>query len=256
MHANHAQSTGKDILLGSGECEKVLKCDLLKIFEGARNSQVDPYYLDRTGRNRFAASQLNKLPVSSILNLGGGGHRHLQQSLGRKDIMVYEMDIQGDCDLRVNLDQLQGLPFDDRSFDVVCAFDVLEHLENFHLINDEMYRVARDYVLISLPNSAAEIFYDAFWNRPQIESNKNRGTYSIFYGLPLVPPDDRHRWWLYFQDIVRFYYYFSLKNNADLEFWVPKLNFKKRLFQKIFGKHLYYTFFCPHVWVKIKKRQS
>lgn len=227
--------------------------DLMKVFEAHHNALINPLYEDRADRNRFAALQLTD-GVKRILNLGGGGKRHLKQSIGSGGVDVFEVDLQGDCDLKVNLDEIVSLPFEDRSFDVACAFDVLEHLEKFHQINEEMFRVAKKYVLISLPNSASEVFYDAFWNRAQKEYDLERGVFSKFYGLPMVPPSDRHRWWLYFQDIVRFYYLFSLKNDARLEFWTPRLSLKKKIFKALFGAHLYYTFFCPVVWIKIERR--
>lgn len=234
--------------------EAVLKAKLIDVFELCRNDSVDPFYLDRMGRNEFAATQLKKSPsVTKILNIGGGGQRHLAACLNDARITVTEVDIQGDCDLKINLDTIAELPYEDESFDVVCAFDVLEHLESFHLINDEMFRVAKDFVLISLPNSAAEIFYDVLWGRAQKEQNINRGVFSKFYGLPLKTPDDRHRWWLYFHDIIRFYFLFSLEKSVKVEYWIPTLNFKKRLFRTVFGKHIYYTFFCPTVWIKIYK---
>lgn len=231
---------------------RVLECNLLEFFETHRNSDVNPVYIDRADRNRFAAAQLQRAPAKRILNLGGGGARHLQARLPQ-DVSVFEIDMQGDCDLQVNLDSLPTLPFEDNSFDVACAFDVLEHLENFHLLNAEMFRVAKDYMLVSLPNSAAEIPFDVLRNRPQKHAELDRGTYSQFYGLPLRPPSDRHRWWIYFQDIVRFYYFFSLQYGASVEFWTPRLNLKKKLFRAVFGGHFYYSFFCPFIWIKIKK---
>lgn len=233
--------------------DHVLASDLMDVFNSYNNNNINPYYLERAGRNEFAARQLNRYNVKKILNLGGGGCRHLKNSLNNDDINVYEVDLQGDCDLRVDIDSLSALPFDNCSFDVVCAFDVLEHLENFHLINEEMFRVAKDFVLISLPNSSCEIFFDVLFNRPQKERDMNRGVYSKFYGLPLVSPVDRHRWWIYFFDVIRYYYCFSLKNNAKIEFWTLKLNFKRKLFKFIFGARLYYTFFSPHIWIKITK---
>ena len=234
--------------------QHVLRSDLLEVFKTHRNPSINPYYLDRADRNRFAAEQLQRTQARRILNLGGGGARHLQASLPNNGTEVYEVDIEGDCDLKVNLDTLPALPFDDGSFDVVCAFDVLEHLENFHLLNEEMFRVAKDYILISLPNSAAEIFLDFLRNRPQRQPDLDSGTFSKYYGLPLRPPTDRHRWWIYFHDIIRFYFYFSLKHDASLEFWSPRLNIKKSLFKAVFGSHIYYSFFCPLVWIKLRKR--
>lgn len=233
--------------------QRVLGSDLLEVFARHRNPDVDPQYVDRADRNRFAATQLQRTPLSRILNLGGGGARHLQATLANRAIDVYEIDIQGDCDLRVDLDTLPRLPFDDASFDVACAFDVLEHLEHFHRMNEEMFRVAKDYMLISLPNSAAELCYDFLRNRPQRQADPDRGTFSYFYGLPLRAPSDRHRWWLYFHDIVRFYHHFALRHGAVLEFWTPRLTVKKRLFKAVFGSHLYHSLFCPYVWIKLSK---
>lgn len=235
--------------------KEVLGCDLLQIFEAHRNRGVDPYYVDRADRNRFAAEQLRGTAIKRILNLGGGGARHLQANLGETSAKVFEVDVQGECDLKLNLDTISRLPFENDSFDVACAFDVLEHLENFHLLNEEMLRVAKNYVLISLPNSAAEIPYEFFRNRPQKHADCNSGAFSKFYGLPLKAPTDRHRWWIYFHDIVRFYLYFSRKHNVALEFWTPRLNMRKTLFKSVFGPHLYYSFFCPFVWIKLTKQK-
>jgi SAM-dependent methyltransferase len=45
------------------------------------------------------------------------------------------------------------LPFQDRSFDTVLMFEVLEHVTNFEPLLAEAFRVARKNVLITVPNS-------------------------------------------------------------------------------------------------------
>ena len=256
MNLNMKSTTSYCMPIDDDIYHRVLQSDLIKIFEEHHDKKINPHYIDRAGRNRFAADQLQSTPIDRILNLGGGGRRHLKESLTKSVTEVYEIDIQGDCDMEVNLDTLKVLPFADQSFDVVCAFDVLEHLENFHLLNDEMFRIAKDYVLISLPNSATDLFFDVLRNRTQKAPDMDRGVFSKFYGLPIMPPSDRHRWWISFHDVIRFYYYFSLKNNATLEFWTLKPNFKKWLFKSIFGSHIYHAYFCPHIWIKLGKRPT
>lgn len=254
MHDHTSPDLSREVSADKDSRERAMNCDLQKIFGAHRNPDINPHYIERADRNRFAARELQKTEVRKILNLGGGGARHLKASLPHNDIDVFEIDIQGDCDLKVNLDALTRLPFTDQSFDVTCAFDVLEHLENFHLLHEEMLRVSKDYVLISLPNSTTEIVFNLLRNKPKIDRPSHEGVFSKFYGLPLEYPSDRHRWWIYFEDIVRFYYYFSLKHELSLEFWTPRLSFRKGLFKTIFGARIYYSFFCPHVWIKISRK--
>ena len=45
------------------------------------------------------------------------------------------------------------LPFDDRSFDSVLMFEVLEHVEDVEKLLAEGFRVARKNILITVPNS-------------------------------------------------------------------------------------------------------
>lgn len=228
--------------------------DLYNFFRAKRNDLVSPIYYDREGRNQFAAKEIHKLSnISKILNIGGGGKRHLKSALNLSSIEVTEIDIQGDCDIKADLDKIKQLPFQDGEFDLACAFDVLEHLENFHLMNDELLRVSKQFVLISLPNSASEFYCGPLRNKYINRDVDNEGCYSIFYGLPLSKPIDRHRWWIYFLDIIRYYYAFSDKHGVQVEFWTEKENLRKKLFRYVFGEHLCLTLFCPNVWILIKK---
>lgn len=232
---------------------EALVSDFVKVFERHRNDKVNPVYEDRASRNVFAANRLREAEVHQILNIGGGGARHLQGSLSPAKVSVFEVDIQGDCDLKVNLDSLSRLPFSDGEYEVACAFDVLEHLENFHLMNEELLRVARRFVLISLPNSPTEIARNLRPAKPDAARDPSQGALSKYYGIPLRRPEDRHRWWMYFNDVIRYYYYIAKVKNLELEFWTPRLNIKKRLFRSVFGGHMYYNFFCPVIWIKLSK---
>jgi len=212
-----------------------------------------PAYDDREGRNRWAASIVKAFPGKRILNLGGGGRRYLQKYLD-PDHHVHEVDIVGDHDTNLDLDKIDRLPFEDGSFDTCCAFEVLEHLEQFHLVCDEMYRVCKSTLLISLPNSGVEMVgicrNTRFYNDPL-----ENGVYSKFYGLPLGAPEDRHRWWLTFEDIVRYFVWFEEAKSCNVSFYIPDdaYSLKRKIFRHLISDRLYLTFFCSTVWIKIQK---
>ncbi|MGI6455529.1 MAG: class I SAM-dependent methyltransferase [bacterium] len=94
------------------------------------------------------------------------------------------VDIAGNPDIQLNLEQIERLPFDDNQFDCVVCNDVLEHLDNFHFVFGELLRVSRKYVIISLPNC---------WIAARSPIARGYGSFT-HYGLPLEPPPDRHKW--------------------------------------------------------------
>ena len=77
------------------------------------------------------------------------------------------------------------LPFNDNSFDIVCALDVLEHLENVHSAFKEVKRIGKKAAVISLPNIAHQSFRLRFLTQGYLS-----GKYT-FHDSPVV---DRHRW--------------------------------------------------------------
>jgi len=158
----------------------------------------------------------------------------------------------GDCDLKLDLDSIDVLPFADGEFEMACAMDVLEHLENFHRINDELFRVSSKCVLISLPNSATE-FLQVAMARADLGPKEERGYFSKYYGLPLNPPVDRHRWWLYPQDIVRFYENFASNHGCKVTYFIPGTNLTRSIARLILGKHIYHTFLMPHIAILLEK---
>ena len=227
--------------------------DLLREFSKRLNEDVTPFYEDREGRNRWAASFVKTFPGREIINLGGGGKRHLGTHLG-PDWQVHEIDIGGDCDTILNLDSVDRLPFEDGSFDTGCALEVLEHLESFHSTADELFRISRKTLLISLPNAAVEAFL-ILRNRRPYDDPASNGVYSKYFGLPLEVPDDRHRWWLTFEDIVRYFLYFEDRHACQVEFLIPKpdATLKRKLFRSLVGDRIFLNFFCTNVWIKVTK---
>jgi hypothetical protein len=224
--------------------------NLIKEFERRLDTSINPNFTDRKSRNDFVARSL-LADEASILNIGGGGKRHLKEALDDEK-QVFEIDMEGDCDLRINLDKIDRLEFQDESFDLCCAFDVLEHLEQFHLIYAEMLRIARQGVLVSLPVSSSEIPL-VLQNRKRKIPNLETGIYSKFYGLPLQHPTDRHRWWLYFDDIVTFFLNEEAEKPIKVSFYIRQSISWKGKMIRLISKRIYYNFVTPYIFIRITK---
>lgn len=99
--------------------------------------------------------------VDEILNAGarhvleiGPGPGIFKASMAAFDVKVETVDI--DPELAPDhLCSVTSMPFDDASYDAVCAFQVLEHLpfEISLQAFSEMARVSRKHVIISLPDA-------------------------------------------------------------------------------------------------------
>ncbi len=129
------------------------------------------------------------------------------------------MDITGAVDFKIDLNQIDQFPFEDAQFDLVCAFDVLEHIENIHQITEDVLRISGGYLLISSPNSLRDVVSIFRNKRQNIEKREVRGVYSKYYGLPLTAPYDRHRWWLNIEDIAEYFLVISKRKSLSVVFF-------------------------------------
>jgi SAM-dependent methyltransferase len=112
-------------------------------------------------------------------------------------------------DIELNLEKAP-LPFKDNEFDTVICLDVLEHLENIHAVFDELCRVSKKSIIISLPNPWSDLFTTLrIGNHSEEEGVK-------FYGLPPEKPLDRHRWFFSEKEAYNFVSYRSKKNGWNL----------------------------------------
>jgi hypothetical protein len=82
------------------------------------------------------------------------------------------------------------------------------------------------------------------------------GVYSKFYGLPIALPHDRHRWWLSFEDIIRYCLWYEESKSCAITFFIPddEFSLKRKLFRLVAGERRYLNMFCSSVWIKIQKR--
>ena len=171
-----------------------------------------PYrYTDRATKAVYIWKKYSEALRGSVLDVGcdAAPLRHL---VSRQDEYV-GVDMRPDADIVLNLDhdtRPDGtiLPFADRSFDTVLCTDVLEHVDRCHRVFDELCRVSRDRVIVSLPNPLGNM----------IESLK-KGTNGRmkYYGLPVEPPADRHRWFFGFEEAAEFMKGRGAKNQFAVE---------------------------------------
>jgi hypothetical protein len=168
-----------------------------------------PYY-DRESRNRFIVEHFNEYLGTSVLSIGGGGERLLSKFLPA-ETHFREIDKEGNPDLKLDLEKELPVPIDNQAFDTVVCTDVLEHLDNIHAVFEELVRISRKFIIISMPNPVFHLRYYIL-NQPERPLNASiqpeYGRYLKFYGLPLIPPPDRHKW---------FYGY------VDAEIWIQSL---------------------------------
>jgi SAM-dependent methyltransferase len=138
-------------------------------------------FRDRPDRPRFIGNRFRSYLAGRVLDVGCD-QAVLKSMLGSENYVGVGMT--SESDVKANLERAENLPFEDSSCDTVLCLDTLEHLNNFHAICNELFRIARKYVVISLPNC---------WC--QARRSMAKGSGAIWqYGLPLTPPQDRHKW--------------------------------------------------------------
>ncbi|MCC7059294.1 MAG: methyltransferase domain-containing protein [Burkholderiaceae bacterium] len=134
----------------------------------------------RAARSAYIASRFGRFLAPTLLDVG------CDEAVLRTLLPQVEytgIDIGGTPDLRLDLEQIERLPFVDGEFAATVCSDVLEHLDNLHSIFGELVRVSREHIVISLPNN---------WTNARRPIERGRGVIA-HYGLPPTPPADRHK---------------------------------------------------------------
>lgn len=146
---------------------------------------TDFQYVDRESKAEYVWQKYQSVLQGHLLDVGSD-NCYLRDRLP-SGVSYTGIGLGGNPDLQVDLER-QPIPFEDGQFDCVLCLDVLEHLDNIHAVFDELCRVSRRYVIVSLPNPWGD-----FYNMLRF-GDYRPGQPLKFYGLPVQPPQDRHKW--------------------------------------------------------------
>ena len=186
------------------------------------NEQIS--FKTRKSRTDFVNLHYSPFFGNNILDVGcfEAPLRHLV-----KNINYTGVDIAGDPDIQLNLEEVSLLPFIDNQFDFVMCIEVLEHIDNLHQIFDDLFRVSKKYILVSLPNC---------WGVARRKIERGKGHFS-HYGLPLDKPIDRHKW---FVNITQSRKFFEGKINESIKLVDLRVVEKPRLLPVRFYRKILY----------------
>ena len=123
--------------------------------------QVDKNHYDfskychfgRWASYHYQLKEVLDLSPASVLEVGVGDRVFGEYLKNNTQVSYKSIDIADDLKPDI-VGSVLSLPLDDNSFDVACAFEVLEHLEfeKFETALRELKRVSKKYVVISLPH--------------------------------------------------------------------------------------------------------
>jgi len=197
---------------------------------------------NRLERSKLIFEKYGEMLKGRVLDVGCW-ERDLKKFLDSNTEYV-GIDISGSPDIKVDLEK-QKIPFGDNFFDCVVCTDVLEHLDNIHDVFDELIRVSKKYIIVSLPNCYATNIMRVIFGK----------TESRFYGLPIEKPIDRHKWFLNYNQAENFIKERSKRNNAEVVRIDPII--KKRPIRNLIIKGFYgkraNNIIALYCWAIIKK---
>ena len=205
---------------------------------------------NRAERSQFISKIYKHYLKFSVLDVGCS--ENTLKSYLPENIKYVGIDISGKPDFIVNLEEDKLKMFEDQSFYIVVCTDVLEHLDNIHEIFDDLCRVSKKYIIVSLPNNWIQFKFSLMSGMAEHK----------FYGLPVDSPEDRHKWVFNHDQALNFLKLRGRKNNFKIinRFSLPIISksFKIHIFDMFFK--LYYgnrfrfnNLHYSSIWVLLKR---
>jgi len=190
-----------------------------------------------TNRNHFVAIKLGLLKGETILDLGCRDQILRNYLKGRYNYIGVDV-VKAHQNKKIIIHDLEkGLPKLKRKIDIIIALDVLEHLDNAHLIRDQMLKNCKKKIIIALPNMAYHTFRFNFMLK---------GVISGKYPFNSSKPKDRHKWVPNYYSINNFF------KNIDTKSWqINSFNFiaERRFNFIIFFFDKFLSYFFPNLFV-------
>lgn len=205
---------------------------------------------NREERAEFVSKIYKNFLKNSVLDVGCS-EGSLKNCMS-KDVKYVGIDISGKPDIIIDLEKDKLKIFEDNSFYTIVCTEVLEHLENIHEMFDELCRVSKRFIIISLPNNWVLFKFSLL-------SGKNG---QKFYGLPIEIPSDRHKWFFNYDQAFNFIKERGLRNKFIIrnKFSIPIIPNTLRLqifniFFKIYyrNQYGYNNLFFSNIWVLLEK---
>lgn len=203
-------------------------------------------FKDREGRAQFIKEIFNTQIKNStnILDVGCSDNE-LKKIVGKN---VYGIDISGSPDEFIDLEKESLKKFADNSYDFVVCTEVLEHIDNFYEVLNDLFRISKKNILISLPNCPD------IWKVLRIIITSKTGK---FYGLPIEKPTDRHKWFFSWKELDNFFSLYCKKNNLQIKLRFVHFNYLnsiKGIILKTLLKIFPLKSFAQSYWILIEKK--
>ena len=130
----------------------------------------------------YQIDNILKLNPKSVLEIGVGNKTNYNYLKDKVKITSCDFDKNLNPDI---VGDIRNLPIKDKTYDVVCAFEVLEHIpfSDFEKALKELKRISKKYVIISIPYSS--IYFNNAFRFPLIGRIFNKKFIETTIRIPL-----------------------------------------------------------------------